>query len=369
MENDLSKNESPDNFLYDFEILNKNGQKYKIKLEKINDNMNINLHNISDITQTEYKAEFNLNDLKDIHRSFKVYETINEAIDYIFEMFQANLFEINENKKYIEFTSNVGVKKEEKFKINLQKNETGVEQTLLLTCNKIEELQKELKLANKKLDEVEKLFYDYKKENDDKLKHIMQDIEKIKISLYGDPNFDLGDLFDYNDEMFIKVAISFKLGKNPIASKKLFSTKINDDLLTTFHGKCDHIKNTLTIIKISNGRRFGGFTNQTWDNSDDWKDDKYAFVFSLNNMKIYEYKNNKKAIYCEDCYGPYFGNGSDIVIGNHCLTQKNSWTNTGKSASYDYRGDQGALSGSMDYSYTSEKYIIEQYDVYEIIFK
>ena len=372
MENNELKEEVLDNQLYDFEILNKDGNKFKIKLENINDNMNISLHNISDITETEYKAEFNLDNLKEIHRSFKIYENVNEAIEYIFEMFQENLFEIklNENNNFIEFTAHVGVKKIEKFKLNLLKYAVGIEQTLSLTCNKVEELEKEIKLTNKKIDRIEKLLNSYKEENDEKLKIMMQDIKKIKISLYGDPNFNLGNLFFDNEEIkFIKNAISNRIGKIPIASKKIFSTKVNGDLITTFHGKCDHIKNTLIVIKISNGRRFGGFTNQTWDNSKDWKDDKYAFVYSLNSKKVYEYKHDNKAIYCENSYGVYFGNEGEIVIGDHCLTEKNSWTNIGKNTSYNYRGDKGALSGNMDYTYTSQKYTIDQYDVFEIKFE
>ncbi len=93
-----------------------------------------------------------------------------------------------------------------------------------------------------------------------------------------------------------------------------FSSKI-------FHKKCDHFKNTLTIVKSINGNVFGGFTTQSWTSNkfnDYKKKDKDAFIFSLENEQNKPFKivcnPDKYAISCNKKYGPVFG----------CITNENS---------------------------------------------
>ena len=55
-----------------------------------------------------------------------------------------------------------------------------------------------------------------------------------------------------------------------------------------FHAKCDWYANTLTILKAKGTSYiFGGFTTAIWDDSDDFKSDSNAFLFSLT------YKDNQ----------------------------------------------------------------------------
>lgn len=52
-----------------------------------------------------------------------------------------------------------------------------------------------------------------------------------------------------------------------------------------FHQKCDDIPNTVTLVRSSNGNVFGGFTTQKWDSHSGYKEDKFAFLFSLINIE------------------------------------------------------------------------------------
>jgi hypothetical protein len=70
-----------------------------------------------------------------------------------------------------------------------------------------------------------------------------------------------------------------------------------------FHLKCDNIAKTLTVIKAAeSGNIFGGYTEATWDESDTYKSDEKAFIFSLVNKENKPVKVNvtkgKKAIGC-----------------------------------------------------------------------
>ena len=65
-----------------------------------------------------------------------------------------------------------------------------------------------------------------------------------------------------------------------------------------FHNKCDGHNFTVAFIETTDGKRFGGFTEETWDQSDLWKKAPKSFIFSLDNKEIYYYKSGKNSIYC-----------------------------------------------------------------------
>ena len=88
----------------------------------------------------------------------------------------------------------------------------------------------------------------------------------------------------------------------------LYKARIDGDMSTTFHTKCDKIPNTLVLIQASGDKRFGGFTTQTWDGDNINKEDNNCFIFSIDNMKIYEIKKGEKAINCNPDLGPVFVN-------------------------------------------------------------
>lgn len=98
-----------------------------------------------------------------------------------------------------------------------------------------------------------------------------------------------------------------------------------------FHDYCDNIPRTLTIVKSTNGNIFGGYTEATWDKSDEWKCDKNAFLFSLVNKKNVPVKVNiandktDHAIFCCANIGPTFGSGFDMHIGDNSNTTRSSY--------------------------------------------
>lgn len=47
--------------------------------------------------------------------------------------------------------------------------------------------------------------------------------------------------------------------------KLLFTTSRDGDSVSTFHSKCDDIKDTLTLVKMTTGFTLGGFTRETMD--------------------------------------------------------------------------------------------------------
>ena len=51
-------------------------------------------------------------------------------------------------------------------------------------------------------------------------------------------------------------------------------------LASDFHSHCDSKPNTLTIVQITNGNIFGGFTSAHWDLSSSWQFDNKALIWS-----------------------------------------------------------------------------------------
>jgi hypothetical protein len=83
-----------------------------------------------------------------------------------------------------------------------------------------------------------------------------------------------------------------------------------------FHDRCNSKGATLVVIKTDKGMIFGGYTSVSWESpsSGVYKDDKSAFLFSVNNNKKYPVTDSTKAIWNHSGYGPCFGGACDLGI-------------------------------------------------------
>ena len=173
--------------------------------------------------------------------------------------------------------------------------------------NDIKILNKEIKSLKEEITEIKKIIEPMDRQLEEKLK-------------YNKPV-----LMKENEFEFIHLAIKSRMDKEVKELKKLYQATIDGDWPLKFHLKCDNIPNTLVIIKSAGNRRFGGFVSQTWqsDSNGAFKDDKNAFLFSLDKQKIYSYKNDNKAINNHKDYGPTFGYGFTLRIFSNCIQKKN----------------------------------------------
>ena len=209
------------------------------------------------------------------------------------------------------------------------------------------------------------------KEEIKEIKKILEPInQKFKDSInINKCSFNINSvIMNKNEFDMIHLAIKSRLNKEVKELKKLYQASIDGDGPINFHSRCDNIPNTLTIMKSAGNRRFGGFTTQVWDSPESYiyKDDKNAFLFSLDKQKIYPYENDGKAIGCEKDWGPTFGGGdwSSIYTGQNFIQQKKLYTNESGNSSYNFFGDKNALSedGNHDGIYAVEM------EVFQIIF-
>ena len=149
--------------------------------------------------------------------------------------------------------------------------------------------------------------------------------------------------------------------KTPISTKLIFSSEKEDDKASSFHKKCDNIAPTLILIETKEGFRYGGFTTQTWESTEQsiFKKDKNAFIFSLDTEKKYEITDEEKSIQCSMFWGPYFGEGGAICVPDNFLQEKNAFYQW--PSSYDIP-EKDELTFGQEHNIN-----ISKYEVYEII--
>ena len=262
-----------------------------------------------------FTKKMTLKEIKEIHNLFFGLSSCTEFIFYL-----KNLAE----RKKLSL-----IKKDDKLAINLSieylfKN-TSLD--IILSPEKknsdeiIKDLCKEvssLKIENKELKNDIKILKDNNENLNKEIKSLKEEITEIKKIIEPiDKRFqkklkyNKSVLMKENEFEFINLAIKSRMDKEVKELKKLYQATIDGDGALKFHLKCDNIPNTLVIIKSAGNRRFGGFTSQTWQSypNGEFKDDKNAFLFSLDKQKIYSYKNDNKAIYNHKDYGPTFGYG------------------------------------------------------------
>jgi len=122
---------------------------------------------------------------------------------------------------------------------------------------------------------------------------------------------------------------------------------------TAFHAKCDKFKNTVTLVTANTGKVFGGFTDQDWNNTSNYKQTSNAFIFSITNKEKYFMKKDSNqsatATYCYSNYLPTFGGGHDFYLCEGCDKVNSSYANFGHS--YDTKGRaRDDLSGSYNFT-------------------
>ena len=114
----------------------------------------------------------------------------------------------------------------------------------------------------------------------------------------------------------------------------------------SFHGKCDGLGPTLTIIKTTSGHILGGYSNIPWKSgSGEWGEANKAYLFLISGtgvsspqkMKLKGSNSSRAAIYYSSHYGPTFGEGHDLNVLGYDVTNSTTKINLflgGEGSSY-----------------------------------
>lgn len=246
-------------------------------------------------------------------------------------------------------------------KIEQTENEDALKIIQFLIKNKYNYLER-ISFLKKKLRKAQKVTEKYEKLLDTCNMYFGQNMT-LKMS-FVDMGIDTDIFFSREEYNFVIKNISKTLKRKILKLNQIYKASCNGDNINAFHQNCKNIPNTLILIITDDKRKFGGFTQAEWDNSNKTKFDDKAFLFSLDNNEIYpildEYKN--KAINCrEDFYAPIFG--EDLFLFDGFFS---SQLNKTKEKYYNYSDsiikDNYKLSGQ-------EYFTVTEMEVYEVIFR
>ncbi len=366
--------------------IEQNDKKYLLLIKILGESISFILSQPEEVGSLTYSRKMTLKEIKEkeTHNLFTGLNSCQEFLDYLkalSEMKKLSIIE-KEDKLTLNFIVEYLLKKHSvEFELNPDKiNLDSVVQNLCKEFNIFKSKNENLENENKELKKsIERLNKEnlglkeeikYLKEEIKEIKKIIEPINKkfkesININKYTFDNKSV--IMKENEFNLIHLAIKSRMNKEVKELKKLYQATIDGDGAINFHSKCDNIPNTLVLIKSAGNRRFGGFISQTWEShsSGAYKDDKNAFLFSLDKQKIYSYKNNGNAIYNRKDYGPTFGTTHDIYIGNNAIQEKKSYTyESSSSCSFNYNGDNNALSEDGRASHI----FIAEYEVFQVIF-
>ena len=101
-----------------------------------------------------------------------------------------------------------------------------------------------------------------------------------------------------------------------------------------FHVLCNGKRNTLTLVKSTNGNIFGGYVSLHWKSTAHmlWEYDTKAFLFSLvekeNGPLIFELSASDKVyVGSQKEYVPIFGGSNYLFVSNKSNTNTDSYSN------------------------------------------
>ena len=303
-------------------------------------------------SDVQLKTEEIIQQVNDI--SSKIIEEIDE--------YEQELIELN-NSKSLDVFNDIVKELESFYNLSteyLNKNE--VDDKLVKKSN--EDATKLVKKAELEIENLKNIIF-----NGNILK-FERNNEKINKNVLG---VAIGEKIIESFILFEKYQIKelFLLCEFPISQKWNLIYRASKDGFesTNFHSKCDGKPNTLIIIKSNNGNVFGGYTEQTWNQTgtygSDYKADPNSFIFSLINklnkpIKIKWSKNN--GICCGNNFGPIFGGGHDLLIADKSNTNINSNSNLGHSYTHpDYRFETNEAKSLLAGSYNFQVSEIEVY--------
>ena len=309
----------------------------------------------------KYIKKMNFDEIKGIHKIFGMLNSCEDFIDYIKAAYENKKLSIKIDKneliliisaEYLFKSQLIEIPLIEK-KINLESYTEEINQEISLLKKKLENLEnnykKEIndlkeenlilkeqikliiddqKKENKNLKEQIKLIIDKQNDEERNLKEEIKNLkqlinkENIKRELIKNKDIMIDSSIMKSEEFdLIEKEIESRINKKIKGTKKLYQANVDGGDPSIFHYKCDNIPNTLTIIKTKGKRRFGGFASTIWESKLLYKEDINSFLFSLDNKKIYSYKKNGLALFCNKINGPSFGNsknklGTVSIYGN-----------------------------------------------------
>ena len=336
-----------ENDLYKQENVSLNNENNSLKAE--NENLRKELKQIKEQYEklkneyTSFKKE-----IQPIQEQNKDLLKVKEIYESQIPILQNNLEQINKDnevlKQNITVLSNQNeslIKENNALKNNQQKSSYNEEEinNLMEELNSYRIKAQENELLKKQLEDLQNQIQMIQERQED------EDVKEVK----GDIIHDMNEL-----EMITK-----KINKENkrIIINLLYKASADSDSAAVFHEKCDAANNTIVLVETKDGKRFGGYTTQSWRGNCIDKPDTDAFIFSFDKMKTYDNIPGDDAIGCYPKFGPIFL-GCQIKIFDNAFTK--GGTTFEKELNFNTEEDYELTGGSRTFE-------VKDIEVYEVI--
>ena len=165
----------------------------------------------------------------------------------------------------------------------------------------------------------------------------------------------------------IEMILSWINPSKPLKLRLIYKATRDGDSPLIFHKKVDRVKNTVTVILTDKGFRCGGFVTKEWNSLGDFnKSDVDSFLFSLERREKYLINTEGSTNYNHPNFGPTFGRGYDLVVGQNVSSFFSSNQNWAKFPSSYGDSSDSSLKGALTGGY--ENFLVKEIETYEVIF-
>ena len=364
-----------------------------------------------------FEAKFTYDQLLEIDRFFAVFETMEDVVDEIDNLFMRNRvgisLDVNDN---VILNLKITINNKPRI-IKLKLVRRGFEQTEALNklcklvsaqTQKLDNLQKENdelknevgKLHNK-IGKFKKKVEEEEEDEDDSENEFSGDIppkkkhkKKKKVEESENESEDENEnesenekkseesIKEFDAKEFIansriikerqeidfiidKIQSFYKsTPKSFLNFKLLYSATEDGDSCEVFHILCDGESPLLVLIKTNKAKKFGGYTEASFEPSlkKKGKKDDHAFIFSIDKLKTYDIEKGTKAICCYNIYGPVFYGYeycNIYLVGNFLETVGN----------VARKGDRFNTTVDFEINGGDQKFKVRELEVYKVYFR
>ena len=328
---------------------------FNITLTQKFENLSIKINQINSVPPILYETEFTKKDLDKSSSYFKMFNDITQLFPEMQNKFEKKEYYLKKGENSLLIYFNLNIKNIPDFFLTIKKINNSLNTTVEALCELVKSVLAENKIMKNEIsdlkDDLTKLRTEIKE-----LRQAKQKEEEKKDKIIDSDILETG-------EDKIMVCNWIKHNAN-IKFNLLYKVSKDGDRISTFAEKVKGKSPTLILIKSKSGYKFGGYTTEEWDMSGgeyNYKKDKEAFIFSINNKQKFVLKEGKEQYaICGGTNHFAFGGGHDLTIWDNCTTNDNS----------KYYGYGNTYNTSSNYELTggSKKFYVEELEVYEVIF-
>lgn len=341
------------------QINNTKNDNFKFQIDTTEKNITFLVQNLKTFPVVSYQLKISLTDLENMKdfgdiqfKSTKKFENIvrkcisNDRYD----------ISLGKDKKCVYFK----IKSElfDNDEVILEIPEEGINSNIKSEIESLKvSISEQTEVINKKIKEINNYFSDILIDKKQKKEEV------AKKSFYGTSIL--------NEEE--KILISKWIDPNKIIRFNLLYNSSKDSVsYSYFHDYCDNAFPLIVIINDNSGRKFGGYSTQSFrqpTNGNYYCRAPGSFLFSLTNKQKYDLtdENSVYAIYRYNSYGPCFGyhssgtNYYDLYISQSC--------NSSSYYCYCYKNVYNTGSTNLLGQSGQTSFLVSSYEAYQVIFE